>query len=409
MSRDILLSLIDPDPDQPRKHFDADLLAELARSVDSNGLAVPILVRPVGERFVIVHGERRYRAAQSLGWASIAAEVRDVTPDQAHWLSLVENVQRADLSPIEEAQAYQERLAGGLTQAALGERIGKSQSYIAHKLRLLELPGPIKSYLERGLLSEGHIRQVMRLRKVYGADLMRDCGYREDANFHETLSLAAWRLLGSALLDDIRPSAWPSFWFRSLFGEENPLRELGIALYAPKSETEPRQEMPEDEAAWWTRFKNRMGYVAEASRELYRYVFGARGVIPQWEATAFWWESLAVLFEMSVSSLETVLDAYLDSFYSALLVVGLWYPNNGEGHRRLAESRHKQESADSYRGDHYLADLEACCAVPLAWDDDKQQEALRFVGGKEAPLCYPTWYCFGPGAHDDLQRAETNA
>ena len=164
MFRDILLTLIDPDPEQPRKYFGADLLAELGGSMAANGLAVPILVRPVGERFVIVHGERRYKAALSLGWAAIAAEVRDVTPDQARWLSLVENVQRADLSPIEEAQAYQERLAGGLTQAELGERIGKSQSYIAHKLRLLGLPEPVQAAIGAGAIAEGHARQLLRLK-----------------------------------------------------------------------------------------------------------------------------------------------------------------------------------------------------------------------------------------------------
>ena len=164
MSRDILLSLVDPDPGQPRKHFDAGKLAELADSMRANGLAVPILLRPSGDRLVIVHGARRYRAALSLGWESIPAEVRDVSPDEARWLALVENVQRADLSPIEEAQAYQERLSEDITQAELGQRIGKSQSYIAQKLRLLRLPDDVQTAVGAGDIAEGHARQILRVK-----------------------------------------------------------------------------------------------------------------------------------------------------------------------------------------------------------------------------------------------------
>src|SRR5918992_2754260 len=107
VSRDTLISLIDPDPEQPRKVFDEARLAELAESMAANGLAVPILLRPTPNgRFVIVHGERRWRAAQRLGWETIPADVRELSAEEAPWLSLVENVQRANLSPIEEGEAY---------------------------------------------------------------------------------------------------------------------------------------------------------------------------------------------------------------------------------------------------------------------------------------------------------------
>jgi ParB family chromosome partitioning protein len=106
--------LIDPDPEQPRNVFDEATLAELAASMAANGLVVPILLRPAADgRYIIVHGERRWRAAQRLGWDTIPAEVRELAPDEAHWLSLVENVQRADLSPVVEARAYQARLLNG--------------------------------------------------------------------------------------------------------------------------------------------------------------------------------------------------------------------------------------------------------------------------------------------------------
>jgi ParB/RepB/Spo0J family partition protein len=166
--------LIDPDPEQPRKVFDEESLAELAESIAANGLAVPILLRPAADgRYVIVHGERRWRAVQRLSWDTIPAEIRELTPDEAHWLSLVENVQRADLSPIEEARAYQERLTQGLTQAQLAQRVGKDRSYIAQKLRLLTLPAPVVTYLERRALSEGHARQLLKLRQWLGEAIMR--------------------------------------------------------------------------------------------------------------------------------------------------------------------------------------------------------------------------------------------
>lgn len=165
MSRDILLSAIDTDPNQPRRYFDKAKLADLAQSMGASGLAVPILLRQNGGgRFIIVHGERRYRAAKTLGWETIRAEVSDVSEGEARWLSLVENVQRADLSPIEEAKAYQVRLSDGTTQTELGERIGKSQSYIAQKLRLLRLPDGIQSAIDANDITEGHARQLLRLK-----------------------------------------------------------------------------------------------------------------------------------------------------------------------------------------------------------------------------------------------------
>lgn len=140
MSRDPLLSLIDPDPEQPRKHFDEVSLQELAQSMAAHGLAMPILLRPTADgRYILVHGERRWRAARILGWETIAAEVRELSPEEAHWLSPIENIQRDDLSPIEEAQAYQGYLAQGLTQDALAQRIGKDRSYYRSKIAAVDL------------------------------------------------------------------------------------------------------------------------------------------------------------------------------------------------------------------------------------------------------------------------------
>lgn len=166
MSRDIPITLIDPDPDQPRRHFDETTLQELADSLVANRQIVPITVRPVGERFVIVQGERRWRAAQLAGLATLRAEVSDIAPDAAYLLALIENLQRNDLTPLEEANAYERLLAGGYNQTSLGQRIGKSQSYIAQKLRLLKLPVEVQTALDEGKLSEGHARQLLRLEET---------------------------------------------------------------------------------------------------------------------------------------------------------------------------------------------------------------------------------------------------
>ncbi len=163
MSRDILLNLIDPDPDQPRKVFDEDQLRGLAESLDTTGQAVAITVRPVGERYTIVTGERRWRAAQWLGWATIRAEVLELDPATSGWLTLVENIQRADLTPIEEAQAYQKLIAAGYTQTEIGAKVGKGQSYVASKLRLLRLPRAVQDLLAADALTEGHCKQLLRL------------------------------------------------------------------------------------------------------------------------------------------------------------------------------------------------------------------------------------------------------
>jgi ParB family chromosome partitioning protein len=205
MSCDILLSLIDADPEQPRKHFDQAQLDELAQSMAANGLAVSILVRPAGERYTIVHGERRYRAALSLGWETIAADVRDVAPDEAPWLALIENVQRADLSPIEEAKAYRARLDAGITQQALGERIGKSQSYIATKLRYLKLDPEVQEALGTGGISEGHAKQLLRINEPVGQRVMLKVIANERLSVADTDKALDRILIGMDKLEKLSP------------------------------------------------------------------------------------------------------------------------------------------------------------------------------------------------------------
>lgn len=163
MSRDILVNLIDPDPEQPRRQFEPAAIQELADSLTATGQIVPITVRPAGERFIIVQGERRWRAAQLAGIPSLRAEVVELDPVEAFWQALTENIQRADLSPIEEAQAYQRLVDAGHTQTAIAKRIGKTPSYIAQKLRLLKMAAEVQDAVQVGKLTEGHARQLLRL------------------------------------------------------------------------------------------------------------------------------------------------------------------------------------------------------------------------------------------------------
>ena len=157
------LSLIDVNPAQPRTSIRAETLDQLARSIEESGVIQPILVRPSGlGRFQIIAGERRFRAAQKLGLTTIPAVIRSVADDRVLEFALVENIQREDLTPIEEAQALrrlQDEL--GLTQEALAQKVGKDRATVANTLRLLRLPSEVREELQRGTLSAGHARALL--------------------------------------------------------------------------------------------------------------------------------------------------------------------------------------------------------------------------------------------------------
>jgi ParB family chromosome partitioning protein len=161
--QEIALDLIRPNPNQPRRRFDDAELAELAASIAAQGVLQPILVRPAGEeRFEIVAGERRWRAAQRAGLHAIPALVRALDDVQVAEIALIENVQRADLNAIEEARAYQQLIERfGRTQASVGEAVGKSRAHIANLLRLLALPEAVQDLVRTGALSAGHARAAL--------------------------------------------------------------------------------------------------------------------------------------------------------------------------------------------------------------------------------------------------------
>jgi ParB family chromosome partitioning protein len=154
---------IHPSPDQPRQHFDEAKLDELAQSIRSEGVIQPLVVRErPGGGYYLIAGERRWRAAQRAGLHDVPVVVRNVSPAQAFELALVENIQRADLDPIEEAQAYR-RLCDehGYTQEALAERVGKDRTTVTNALRLLKLPESVRDLVHRGSLTMGHARALL--------------------------------------------------------------------------------------------------------------------------------------------------------------------------------------------------------------------------------------------------------
>ena len=165
--RQIPLSQIRPNPLQPRKEFNATELADLEASIRANGLLQPVTVRTAANGYELIAGERRFRAVQRVGWTEIPAIVRgeaDVDDKTALTLALVENLQRADLNPIEEAEGYQQLIAQfSLTQQEVAEVVGKDRSTVANVLRLLALPAAVRRMVREGQLTLGHARALLAL------------------------------------------------------------------------------------------------------------------------------------------------------------------------------------------------------------------------------------------------------
>jgi len=160
------IDLLAPNPRQPRAHIDAAKLEELAQSIRANGIIQPVVVRRAGDegRYEIVAGERRWRAAQHAGLLKIPVSVRDIPDEKLLELALVENIQREDLNPIEEAQAYR-RLSDELhlSQEEIASAVGKDRATVANYMRLLRLPAEIRAELASGTLSMGHARAMLAL------------------------------------------------------------------------------------------------------------------------------------------------------------------------------------------------------------------------------------------------------
>ncbi|QNQ82809.1 nucleoid occlusion protein [Lactobacillus sp. PV037] len=165
--QEIELSKIVPNPYQPRKTFSEESIGELAQTLEQQGLLQPIILRSrpqKNDEYEIIAGERRYRAAKSLGWNKISAIVEEMDDEKVASLAVIENLQREDLNPIDEAQAYVQLMQSNeLTQTELAKQVGKSQSYIANKVRLLKLDPKIQELLVNRTLTQRHGRALLKL------------------------------------------------------------------------------------------------------------------------------------------------------------------------------------------------------------------------------------------------------
>ena len=191
----VSLTSIVPSPLQPRKEFDRDALQELIDSVRQHGIIQPLIVRQVGGRNELIAGERRWRAAQEAGLMQAPIIVRDATDIEVLELSLIENLQRADLNPIEEAQAYA-RLVGefGMRQDDIAHKVGKSRATIANSLRLLDLHQQVQVWVIQRLLSVGHAKVLLALKAPEEQLLIADIVLRRSATVRATERLVARQL-----------------------------------------------------------------------------------------------------------------------------------------------------------------------------------------------------------------------
>lgn len=190
-------------PDQPRKSFDETQLSELSDSIKQNGVLQPILVRKKGDMYEIVAGERRYQASKLAGLKEIPAIVRDIDDAEVFKLALIENLQRSDLTPIEEARGYRQLLdTKGLTQEGLAKILSKSRSAIANTLRLMDLPQEVQDMMEEGQITAGHARAILAVPTEEGRIKLAQKIVTENLTVRQTENLAP---LFSVTRDEIKP------------------------------------------------------------------------------------------------------------------------------------------------------------------------------------------------------------
>jgi ParB family chromosome partitioning protein len=189
----IPISQISPNPYQPRKTFNEASIEELARSVREHGIVQPLVVTRAGDRYKLIAGERRFRAAQKAGLTSVPAVIKEIAQEgDALQIALIENIQREDLNPMEEALAYHQLHEDfGLTQEEISQRVGKERSTVANFLRLLKLPEPVKKLLASGQLSMGHARALLAVDSPKKQEQLAERVVKRNLNVRQTEVLAS--------------------------------------------------------------------------------------------------------------------------------------------------------------------------------------------------------------------------
>ena len=193
MRPDSTLSIkeIQPNKGQPRKRFKAEELAELTDSIKQNGILQPLLVRRSGDHYEIVAGERRYQAARAAGLTEVPVVIREISDDDVFKLALIENLQRSDLTPLEEARGYRQLIKDkGLTQEELAKILSKSRSAITNTIRLLDLPKEVQELVDEGNLSAGHARAILAVPSEEGRIRLARKVVDERLSVRQTESLA---------------------------------------------------------------------------------------------------------------------------------------------------------------------------------------------------------------------------
>jgi ParB family chromosome partitioning protein len=190
---EIPIAQIQPNPFQPRKTFNEASIEELARSVRQHGIVQPLVVTRAGDKYKLIAGERRFRAAQKAGLTTVPALIKEMMQEgDALQIALIENIQREDLNPIEEAMAYHQLHDDfQLTQEEISKRVGKERSTVANFLRLLKLPDPVKKLLASGQLSMGHARALLAIESPKKQEQLADRVVRKNLNVRQTEMLAS--------------------------------------------------------------------------------------------------------------------------------------------------------------------------------------------------------------------------
>lgn len=187
----VRISEVEPNPDQPRKNFENEPLEALAESISQHGIIQPILVRPKNGMYMIITGERRWRAARMAGLSEVPVIITEADDKKAAELALVENIQRKDLNPVEEARAYADLINEySYTQEEIAKKVGRSRSSITNSLRLLELPETVLQHLAAGSISEGHAKVLLSIKDQEKLEKAAETVISRDLSVRETEKLA---------------------------------------------------------------------------------------------------------------------------------------------------------------------------------------------------------------------------